>query len=68
MRHFLNHVASNMARHNATDVLLVARNQLLKEFYLSSQNPRDNLFIRRSLSRFGVRLSQKVSLMLKSEA
>ena len=68
MRHFLDHIASNMPRHNATDVLLVASDQLLKEIYLSSQDSRDNLFIRRSPSRFGVRLSQKVSPMLKSEA
>jgi hypothetical protein len=55
-----------MARHNATDVMFVTCDQLLKEFYLAGQNPRDNVFIPSSLARSGVRLTQKGCPMPKS--
>jgi len=67
MRHLFDHVVSNMARHDATDMLLVARYQFHKEIHLSGQDPADDLFIRRSVRRSGARLTQKESPMPKSE-
>jgi hypothetical protein len=67
MRNLFDHVVSNMARHDATDMLLVTRNQFHKEIHLSGQDPADDLFIRRAGSCMGARLTQKESPMPKSQ-